>query len=85
MFTIRHDDTLYWKNKLVMAPRKFELEGSTYYVHIYDECCSKVLLFLKIKEVSYITYVVVYTIYKLYDTSKGSYFNFKGKRIYLCD
>ena len=81
--TIRHKDLLFWSCKRVIAPRKFELDGYTYFVHIIDGFCQKVMIYISCVEFANGFAVALYGFYKLYQTNKGIYFNFKGSRIYL--
>lgn len=81
--TIRHDDLLLWGCKRVTAPRKFELNGYTYFVHIIDGYCTKVMVYIACMEWNLGYNVALYGFYQVYSTNKGIYFKIKGERIYL--
>lgn len=83
MITIRHKQNLYWRNKRVIAPRQFTLNEYNYYVHIVDSFCIEVMVFIQCKNYLDGFGLALCGFYKVYSNTKGIYFNFKGKRIYL--
>ena len=83
MKTIRHKFNLYWRNKRIIAPRLFTLNDYDYVVHIVDSFCIEVMVYVICDTYEDGYRCALYGFYKCYNNTKGIYFNFKGKRIYI--
>ena len=96
MQTLRHNYDLFYgcTNKLIIAPRYFEIGGNTYFIHV-NESAEYVYIFSKVSNLTKTNMLVDYFgTYKIYSCKKGLCFVFpyllddytkKYVRVYLCD